>query len=48
MTREHALKLQHMALAIIRSAADRDQAINDLVVRRGLSYTALRKLRTAN
>lgn len=48
MTREHALKLQEMALSIIKSAANREQAINDLIVKRGLSYAALRKLRKAH
>lgn len=47
MTREHALKLQEMALEIMKSVGNREQAINDLIVKRGLSYTALRTLRHA-
>jgi hypothetical protein len=47
MTREHAQKLQHMALEIVRSAENRDKAINEIIAKRGLSYAALRQLRNA-
>ncbi|MDQ9172050.1 hypothetical protein Q8A64_16680 [Oxalobacteraceae bacterium R-40] len=47
MTHEYALKLQAMALDIIKSADHREQAINELIVKRGLSYGALRQLKTA-
>jgi hypothetical protein len=47
MTREHALKLQRMASEIIKNAENREQAINELIVKRGLSYGALRQLQSA-
>jgi hypothetical protein len=47
MTREHAQKLQAIALQIVKAAVNREKAINEVVAKRGLSYAALRQLRNA-
>jgi hypothetical protein len=47
MKRENALHLQLMALEIKESEIKREQAIKEVVAKRGLSYAALRQLRHA-
>lgn len=45
MKRDHALKLQRMAIQIAMRHIKREQAIKEVVAKRGLSYAALRQLR---
>jgi hypothetical protein len=45
MSRNHSLKLQQEILQVLKYAQRREQAINELVEKRGLSYEAMRKLR---
>lgn len=47
MKRENALHLQLMALEIKQCEAKRERAIKEIVSKRGLSYAALRRLRSA-
>jgi hypothetical protein len=47
MTQEHVLQLQRMAIQIVKSDIKREQAIKEVVAKRGLSYAALRQLRNA-
>ena len=48
MTREHALKLQRLAIQIVLNEVKREKAINEIVAKRGLSYAAVRALRNTH